>query len=173
MKQQQAEPMASRPMTSRPMASRPMTWDLDLAGRMRGSGMKFNQIAVVFGLSPDTVHCRLDPDYRRKRADAKLARCQPVAPGFRRQDDRVTRAEFAARLAELPDDDRDLTARVLGDPVFARSAAAKAARRPAASNNITLPRLSFLGDKVCGEKTPGDKMPRDDIPRDNMAGGRR
>lgn len=165
MKQQQAEPMASRPMTSRPMA-----WDLDLAGRMRGSGMKFNQIAVVFGLSPDTVHCRLDPDYRRKRADAKLARCQPVAPGFRRQDDRVTRAEFAARLAELPDDDRDLTARVLGDPVFARSAAAKAARPPAASNNITLPRLSILGDRIAGEKIPGDRMPRDNIPRDKIPG---
>jgi hypothetical protein len=168
MKQQQTEPMASRPMASRPLASRPMAWDLDLAGRMRGSGMKFNQIAVIFGLSPDTVHCRLDPDYRRKRADAKLARCQPVAPGFRRQDDRVTRAEFAARLAELPNDDRDLTARVLGDPVFARSAAAKAALRPAASNNITLPRLSILGDKIAGDNIPGDKMPRG-----NMAGGRR
>lgn len=168
MKQQQAEPMASRPMTSRPMA-----WDLDLAGRMRGSGMKFNQIAVVFGLSPDTVHCRLDPDYRRKRADAKLARCQPVAPGFRRQDDRVTRAEFAARLAELPDDDRDLTARVLGDPVFARSAAAKAAVQPPAAGTITLPRLLILGDRIAGEKIPGDRMPRDNISGDNIAGGRR
>ncbi|MBB6469510.1 lambda repressor-like predicted transcriptional regulator [Aminobacter lissarensis] len=109
----------------------PMAWDLALAARMRATGMKFNQIAVVFGLSPDTVHCRLDPDYRRKRAVAKLMRCQPVAPGFRRYDDRVTRAEFAARLAELPHDDRDLTARVLGDPVFARSAAAKASTSPA------------------------------------------
>lgn len=168
MKHQQAEAMASRPMA----------WDLDLAGRMRGSGMKFNQIAVVFGLSPDTVHCRLDPDYRRKRADAKLARCQPVAHGFRRQDDRVTRAEFAARLAELPNDDRDLTARVLGDPVFARSAAAKAAVQPPAAGTITLPRLSILGDRISGEKIPGDKMPRDNIsgdniPRDNMAGDRR
>ncbi|GAA2849069.1 hypothetical protein EDC40_101209 [Aminobacter aminovorans] len=155
------------------MASRPMAWDLDLAGRMRGSGMKFNQIAVVFGLSPDTVHCRLDPDYRRKRAHAKLARCQPVAHGFRRYDDRVTRAEFAARLAELPNDDRDLTARVLGDPVFARSAAAKVAAQPPAAVTITLPRLSILGDRIAGEKIPGDKILGDNIAGDNIAGGRR
>lgn len=148
----------------------PMAWDLALAARMRATGMKFNQIAVVFGLSPDTVHCRLDPDYRRKRAEAKLMRYQSTVHSFRLTSDRVTRAEFAARLAELPHDDRDLTARVLGDPVFARSAAAKAAAQPRAAGTITLPRLSILGDRISGEKIPGDKMPRDNISGDNMAG---
>lgn len=123
----------------------PMDWDLDLAGRMRGSGLKYNQIAVIFGLSPDTVHCRLDPDYRRRRADAKRPRYQAVH-SFRIHDDRVTKAEFAALVAKLPDDDRDLTARVLGDPIFVRSAAARAAAQPPTST-ITLPRLSILGDK--------------------------
>lgn len=126
--------------------AQPIAWDLELASRMRATGMTYGQIGLVFGLSPDTVHCRLDPDYRRKRADSKLARYQSTDHSVHLVSDRVTRAEFAARLAELPDDDRDLTARVFGDPVSARSAAARVAVPPA-TGNITLPRLSILGDR--------------------------
>lgn len=123
----------------------PMTWDVHLATRMRETGMTFAQIGAVFSLSPDTVHTRIDPEYRAKRKLQKLGKHQThLISGARAS--RVSNDELAARLAEIPDDNRGFTARIFGDPVFARSAVAQAKEQPTASK-ITLPRVSILGDR--------------------------
>lgn len=125
----------------------PLTWDLALATRMQASGMNFAQLARVFGLSPDTIHCRLDPDYRFKRAQDKRPKYQSAVYAFRHYGDRVKEDQIAALRASIPDDTRDFTARAFGDPVFARSAAAQVKEQQPTANRITLPRVSILGDR--------------------------
>lgn len=121
----------------------PMTWDVSLATRMRETGMTYAQIGAVFSLSPDTIHSRIDPEYRRKRQWQKSEKRQylPSVPGVRAS--KVSNDELAARLAEIPDDTRDYTGRAFGDPVFGRSAAARTTAQPIAKK-ITLPRVSIL-----------------------------
>lgn len=136
----------------------PIAWDLDLASRMRETGMTYAQIGLVFGLSPDTMHCRLDPEYRAKRQWQKSAARQllPQPPGQRAN--RVSNADLAARLAEIPKDTRDLTAFICGDPIPGRIRPdAAAVTAPA----ITLARVSILarGDKLPGDRPRGDKIP--------------
>ena len=46
---------------------------------------------------------------------------------------RVTKEERAARLAEIPQDTRNLTQRVFGDPVYERSALARRHREAQAA----------------------------------------
>jgi len=141
MKQQQATPIA---------------WDLDLASRMRETGMTYAQIGLVFGLSPDTMHCRLDPVYRAKRQWQKSAARQllPAPPGMRVST--VTKADVAARLAEIPLDTRDLTAFICGDPIPGRIRPDEAA---VTAPVITLARVSILADRSRGDRPRGDKLP--------------
>lgn len=44
-----------------------IAWDINLARRMRGTGMSLDQIAAVFAMTADTVHCRIDETYRAHR----------------------------------------------------------------------------------------------------------
>lgn len=125
----------------------PLAWDVNLATRMRETGMSYTQIGAVFSLSPDTIHSRIDPEYRRKRQWQKSEKRQylPSVPGVRAS--KVSNDELAARLAEIPDDTRDFTGRAFGDPVFGRSAAAQAKEQQPIANKITLPRVSILGGR--------------------------
>ena len=52
---------------------------------------------------------------------------------------RVTKEERAARLAEIPQDTRNLTQRVFGDPVYERSALARRHREAPGGR----PQMSF------------------------------
>lgn len=152
----------------------PIAWDLDLASRMRETGMTYAQIGLVFGLSPDTMHCRLDAEYRAKRQWQKSAARQllPQPPGQRAN--RVSNADLAARLAEIPKDTRDLTAFICGDPIPGRIRPDAAA---SAANGITLARVSILGDRSLGDKSRGDSIAGngiagDSIPGEKKPGGR-
>jgi hypothetical protein len=58
---------------------------------------------------PKPEECGTPPDGDCATEDATLGRS--------RLANRVTREDWYARLAEMPDDTRDLTARVLGDPI--------------------------------------------------------
>lgn len=51
----------------------PMNWDVAVARGLKASGLSLAQIATVFGVTPDTVHCRIDPDYRAHRQRLKNA----------------------------------------------------------------------------------------------------
>lgn len=127
----------------------PMAWDLNLATRMFQTGMNYQQISRVFGLCADTIHCRIDPEYRRKRQDQKNALRQYESPvsAFRRYGERSTTEEVAARLAEIPNDTRDFTARTFGDPVYVRSAAAQKPKT-VQRHDITLPFVSILAQRA-------------------------
>jgi hypothetical protein len=123
-----------------------MTWNVHLATRMRETGMTFAQIGAVFSLSPDTVHTRIDPDYRAKRRVQKMEKHRShLIQGARAS--RVFNDDLTDRLAEIPDDNRGFTARAFGDPIFARSAAAQVKEEQPTANKITLPRVSILGER--------------------------
>ncbi len=99
---------------------------------MREDGATWNQIAREVGCDPQTVKYALDPDYansRREQVNANRRRArgedQKVQPETQRRPDvRVPVEDWNQRIAEIPDDRRDLTGKMLGDPLFERSALA-------------------------------------------------
>lgn len=96
------------------------------ARRLHEAGTTFENIGLRLGCAATTVRRALDPEIARQK---RLARHQPGAEvKFSAQTEVIIseRATFAldaaARLAEIPKDDRGLTARVFGDPLPGRSA---------------------------------------------------
>ena len=97
-------------------------------------GKSFAVIATRFLCTPETIRTHLDPVYAKKRRDAKRAsdRRHHAKQREQRLADPVlhprvlhggpTKREWQNRVAEIPDDTRDLTARVFGDPLPGRSA---------------------------------------------------
>ena len=98
--------------------------------RMRDDGATWNQIARETGYDPQTVKYALDPDYanrRREQINANRRRArgeeQKVQPDTQRRPEvRVSDEDWNQRISEIPDDRRDLTGKMLGDPLFERSA---------------------------------------------------
>lgn len=85
---------------------------------LHAAGHREAMIAKRLGVTRDTVMRWIDPAWREKRnrmiAEARRRRGKVDAsrilpPGIR--------ADIEARLAEIPPDTRDLTGRLLGDPI--------------------------------------------------------
>jgi hypothetical protein len=102
---------------------------------MRNLGASWASIGARFNVNPETCRRAVDEPYRLRRAE-QIARAKqyrsperqkPVkapAPAFI-QLTRVTKppqADVDARLAEIPEDTRDLTGRLMGDPLPGRRA---------------------------------------------------
>lgn len=68
---------------------------------------------------------------RRNRAIEREAAAAKRAAGLRYFGERVQREDIEARMAEIPYDTRDLTARIFGDPLPGRSALDRMGGRPA------------------------------------------
>jgi hypothetical protein len=106
--------------------------------RLRNSDAKrysYNVLARMFGCSVSAVHCFFNPeaaarynenkkhagyryhDKRRKRRTIDRTEAEGRSVGERPDPEQVLRM-----LAALPRDTRDLTSRLLGDPVYERSA---------------------------------------------------
>lgn len=89
--------------------------------------VNWSALARDTGLTRDVLMRQLRPGYREaansrhgREARARLVKLLKAPPAHfvhRKLD-----ASFAARLAEIPDDHRSLTARVFGDPLPGRSA---------------------------------------------------
>lgn len=97
------------------------------------AGDRYSVIAKAIGVDPDTVHSWVDPDYGKKRSEAANARKRAKYAeaqfkkkgGLQRYAGRAeTRPDPVRDGAILPPryDMRDLTARMLGDPMPGRSA---------------------------------------------------
>jgi hypothetical protein len=91
------------------------------ARRLFAAGMNYEAIGRRLGCHGTTVHRVLDPDFARQQ---QARRHQPGAEVKFSEQTRALiseRATFAAdalaRLAEIPRDTRNLTARICGDPI--------------------------------------------------------
>lgn len=101
------------------------------AKAMRQNGASWEDLGRSFGVDAGTVRRRLDPEWaarrlaldtksRRERGDLKTAAAYRLG-----LSDLRSTAEMGMRLKrEIPPDTRDLTGRMLGDPLPARSALA-------------------------------------------------
>lgn len=97
--------------------------DIDAAKLMRAQGKSWTEIGKALGFDRDSVHGWLD----RRFAERRYEQCKRRLLRYENEDRRQPRArpiDVAARLAEIPKDDRDLTQRLMGDPLPARSALA-------------------------------------------------
>ena len=106
-----------------------MLWDADEARKMRAAGAQWKQIAQRFGIDYHTVQARLDPEYAARR-NAKKNYCrfrqrqgdEVLDPAARSMVRSVDDSEVARRLAEIPEDTRTPAQRLMGEPIFERSA---------------------------------------------------
>lgn len=95
---------------------------IDRAKQMRDEGKSIGGIARELDIGYEWLRRRLDPGYA-ERSTAKWRACYAkesftkVTTKWRPRND-----EIAQRLAEIPPDTRDFTARQFGDPLPGRSA---------------------------------------------------
>lgn len=100
------------------------------AGQMYADGIGYREIGRRLGFGRESIKYALDEAYRLRRLDrvarnwaAKRAeKPRPQDPHTR--DVNTLRADAYARLAEIPRDTRTPAQRLMGDPIFARSALA-------------------------------------------------
>ena len=85
------------------------------ARRLIRKGMPKTNVAAALGCSYHTLTCGLDPGYRERSNDRKRNRNRAFHEGV--EVHAPSRADVAARLAEIPEEDhRTITARLMGDP---------------------------------------------------------
>ena len=105
---------------------------LDRARRLRKSGANWNEIERATGISLEKLRRRLEPGYavaqnaksnaRWKAANRGADRKAPHPGSSRANHYGVNAAEAAYRLSLVPPDTRTLSARLMGEPLFERSA---------------------------------------------------
>lgn len=83
--------------------------------------VRWHLVAREVGISPPILMRRLRPSYREYRADL-VRRQRYYRGGTHTADSRVDAHTVAMRRAEIPDDTRSPGARLLGDPIYERSA---------------------------------------------------
>jgi orotate phosphoribosyltransferase-like protein len=96
---------------------------VELVKAMRQRGMSWEAAGAELGISGNTARSWIDKDYMEMRN--RRARDCRVVPGFALRDipsEINTRDDALARLALIPEDTRDTTARICGDPLPGRSA---------------------------------------------------
>lgn len=95
--------------------------------RLHDAGWLLKDIAIRFECHRDTIKRVVDPEYHLRRNATKRVEAARKREAFKRDfplgahpepdEPRPHRADIAARLAEIPDDDnRSLTAMLCGDP---------------------------------------------------------
>lgn len=98
------------------------------AKKLRAAGWTWTRLGQKFGCAWETVRRRIDPEYAEFRKQQinrarGVHRIGDVAPLLR---ERATRADVRhsaeSLMDDVPADTRDLTARMLGDPLPGRSA---------------------------------------------------
>jgi hypothetical protein len=109
-------------------------WDATEARAMLARGTSSTQIASYFGSTTTTIRCWLDPEYaahcRQRINDRRREKAGIRPPRHTVAWARPPEADTMARLAEIPPDDRGLTARLMGDPLPGRSALHKRQAMP-------------------------------------------
>lgn len=91
---------------------------------MRSKGFTWVAIGAKFNVSPDSAHRVCDPEYA---ASERARHAVTVGHGWREAGTLTGRVDpecVAARLAEIPPDDRTPAQKLMGDPIACRSALA-------------------------------------------------
>lgn len=105
--------------------------EIERARELRKIGTPWSHIGRELGYDGQTVHYALDPAWAARRRErinrSRRSRnqCSKKALNSAAEYSALSSKELAARLAEIPEDDRDLTGRIFGDPPSARSALAQ------------------------------------------------
>ena len=93
------------------------------AKELRKTGMAWKNIGPKLGVAPHTARAWVDEEFRLHRI--QTYRTRRMSTDEVRRDtptDRSTWADALERLALIPEDTRDTTARICGDPLPGRSA---------------------------------------------------
>lgn len=106
---------------------------IEEASRLANDGWSFPRIAERLGCHPETVRRAIDAEFAAKRViqvrEARQRRYKPAKRETKTARESATavsvKEDAAARLAEVPRDDRSLTGILMGDPLGPRSALAK------------------------------------------------
>ena len=96
-----------------------ITFDVEAARAMRATGACWTTMSVRFGVSYHVLRTRLEPGYAERRA----ADNREVCPGKIDHGDYMSpeaKRDAYKRLAEIPADTRELTGRLMGDPLPGR-----------------------------------------------------
>lgn len=102
------------------MARRTVVIDLSRARELRAEGKSWDWLGVYFGVHPNTVQDRLEPDAKQKRRERLKTR--ESNPSHHRAQGTIETIDAIAVLALVPFDDRSWTEKFMGDPIPARSA---------------------------------------------------
>ncbi len=96
------------------------------ARELRALGWSYLRISSVIGCAPESLRRHCDPTaaarIRDSRADETPEPKRKAGRQFVRNIYAAARADFEARIAEIPPDTRDLTGRLMGDPIPGRRA---------------------------------------------------
>lgn len=101
-----------------------------LGASLRKQGLGWKRAAKAVGHSEDWLRQRLDPEYLEQRR-ARIRRDREALKGARGAlksyyaaglTKPMTEREYKDWLAEQPEDTRDITGRLMGDPRWGRSA---------------------------------------------------
>lgn len=105
------------------------------AKALHASGWRYARISEQYGVDNKTIRRALDPEYQARRCqqvrDARKLRETGVRnprAGRENATSMSLKADWAARLAEIPADTRSLTARLCGDPLPGRDALSRTSR---------------------------------------------
>lgn len=107
------------------MQKRPTPELIARAQRLRDAGYSYKLVASMIGWNKGTVFYLLNPEKhteRKKQIFARRQRKRPHNPHFHLVEKKPPEADYMARLAEIPPDTRNLSQRLMGEPVPGRSA---------------------------------------------------
>lgn len=97
------------------------------AKRLRLNNMTYRQIAAALGISSSAALCWVNDHLAEKRRTYNIAyrERQRMCRGKDRPTRRAITNEYEARVREIPPDTRTEAQRLLGEPIFERSALAQ------------------------------------------------
>lgn len=96
---------------------------------LRQVGMSWSAIGDIMGMARDTVHSIADPAHKKNRIYERSSRRKHDSTIGKNIVMRPPSGDIEARLAEIPPDTRSPAARLMGDPIFERSALGQRMRR--------------------------------------------
>lgn len=104
-----------------------IAWNADKATRLREAGFSWDEIAGVFGVTRDTVRCRIDPEYAERRRELRresLKEVREISAAKKAglsysegQRSRQAEQGWLRQINLMPSDTRTLTGVIAGDPI--------------------------------------------------------
>lgn len=96
--------------------------DLARARDLLAQGVSYYKMSGIIGFRAESIRRHLDPNFADRKRMQPPRYGRNISPFIHIASKNNIQSDAAARLAEIPDDTRDLTARICGDPLPGRSA---------------------------------------------------